>query len=67
MSTEALLSRTGPLARLLGETTREDSIRKGLCVSVCVCECVCVHDWVTLLHSRSGHNTINKLDFNKNR
>ena len=47
----------GSISSLLGQTTMEDHIRKGMYIYM--------DDWVTLLYSRNWHNTVNQLYFNK--
>ena len=37
----------------------EDSRRKRMYIYVCM------HEWVTILHSRNLHNTVNQLHANK--
>lgn len=43
----------GTISNLLGKTTTEDNIRKGMCIYV----------WVTLLYTRSCHHI--EMNYNK--
>ena len=52
MGSETLLSSTGDHVQSLGIGVQE---RK----------CICIYDWVTLLYSRTWHNTVNQLHFSK--
>ena len=54
------------MSNLLGQNMMGDDMRKRIYIYTHTYKYtyICVYDWVTLLYSRNGHNTVNQPYFN---